>query len=89
MQGALKITYLDGNVEYFEVEPVGGQADMATRLKSFLSLPQDLAVPSGGFEIFPVSAQIFPQSLNELKLLLFRELQNLVLDRHELSILTA
>jgi hypothetical protein len=39
MQGALKITYLDGNVEYFEVEPVGGQADMATRLKSFLASP--------------------------------------------------
>ena len=39
MQGALKITFMDGNVEYFEVDPVGGQADMATRLKRFLESP--------------------------------------------------
>jgi len=39
MQGALKITFMDGSVEYFEVDPVGGQADMAARLKSFLESP--------------------------------------------------
>jgi hypothetical protein len=39
LQGALKITFTDGSVEYFEVEPVGGQANMAARLRAFLESP--------------------------------------------------
>jgi hypothetical protein len=39
MQGALKITFMDGSEEYFEVEPVDGQADLVTRLKTFLASP--------------------------------------------------
>jgi hypothetical protein len=39
MQGALKITFMDGSDEYFEVEPIGGQADLVTRLKTFLASP--------------------------------------------------
>jgi len=39
MRGALKVTYIDGTVEYFEVDPVGGSADFAENLKSFLANP--------------------------------------------------
>lgn len=39
MQGALKITFMDGKMEYFEIDPVGGQVDMAARLKKFLESP--------------------------------------------------
>jgi hypothetical protein len=39
MQGALKITFMDGKVEYYEVDPVGGEVDMAARLKRFLESP--------------------------------------------------
>jgi len=39
MHGALKITFIDGKVEYFEVEPVGGREDMANRLRDFLVSP--------------------------------------------------
>ena len=39
MHGALKIVFMDGSIEYFEVDPVGGQVDMAARLKTFLESP--------------------------------------------------
>jgi hypothetical protein len=39
MRGALKVTYIDGNVEYFEVDPVGGSADFVDNLKAFLANP--------------------------------------------------
>jgi hypothetical protein len=39
MQGALKVTFMDGKCEYFEVDPVGGKVDMAARLKKFLESP--------------------------------------------------
>ena len=39
MRGALKVTYIDGTVEYFEVDPVGGSADFVENLKTFLDNP--------------------------------------------------
>ncbi len=39
MRGALKVTYIDGAVEYFEVDPVGGAPDFAENLKAFLANP--------------------------------------------------
>ena len=39
MQGALKITFMDGSIEYFEVKPVGNKPNMAANLKSFLESP--------------------------------------------------
>jgi len=39
MQGALKITFVDGTIEYFEVEPVGGKPTMVEDLKTFLQSP--------------------------------------------------
>jgi hypothetical protein len=39
MQGALKITYMDGSEEYYEVDPVAGKPDMAADLKNFLASP--------------------------------------------------
>ena len=39
MRGSLKVTFIDGNVEYFEVDPVGGSADSADNLKAFLDNP--------------------------------------------------
>ncbi len=39
MRGALKLTFVDGTVEYFEVDPVGGAGDFAENLKTFLANP--------------------------------------------------
>jgi hypothetical protein len=39
MRGALKVTYIDGAVEYFEVDPVGGTSEFAENLKAFLVNP--------------------------------------------------
>ena len=39
MRGALKVTFIDGSAEYFEVDPVGGSMDFADNLKAFLSNP--------------------------------------------------
>ena len=39
MRGSLKITYVDGTVEYFEVDPVGGSGDFVDNLKTFLANP--------------------------------------------------
>jgi len=39
MRGALKVTYIDGTVEYFEVDPVGGTGDFVQNLKTFLDNP--------------------------------------------------
>lgn len=39
MRGMLKITFMDGTVEYFDVDPVGGNPDMVQNLKTFLAAP--------------------------------------------------
>jgi len=39
MRGALKITYVDGTEEFFEVDPVGDQPEFASNLKTFLESP--------------------------------------------------
>ena len=39
MRGALKITYNDGNHEYFEVDPVGDNPNFVDNLKTFLASP--------------------------------------------------
>jgi hypothetical protein len=39
MRGALKVTYIDGSEEYYEVDPVGDNPDIAKNLKSFLASP--------------------------------------------------
>jgi len=39
MRGALKVTFVDGTSEYFEVDPVGGTTDFAENLTAFLANP--------------------------------------------------
>ncbi len=39
MRGALKITYNDGDHEYFEVDPVGDNPNFVHNLKTFLASP--------------------------------------------------
>jgi len=39
MRGALKVTYIDGTEEYYEVDPVGDDPDVAKNLKTFLASP--------------------------------------------------
>ena len=39
MRGALKLTYIDGSEEYYEVDPVGDGPDIAGRLQTFLASP--------------------------------------------------
>ena len=39
MRGALKVTYIDGTEEYYEVDPVGDNPELAENLKTFLTSP--------------------------------------------------
>ena len=39
MRGALKVTYIDGTEEYYEVDPVGDHPELAKNLQSFLASP--------------------------------------------------
>jgi len=39
VRGVLKITYIDGKDEYFEVDPVGDAPDFVGNLKAFLESP--------------------------------------------------
>lgn len=39
MRGALKITYNDGDHDYFEVDPVGDNPNFVENLKTFLASP--------------------------------------------------
>jgi hypothetical protein len=39
MRGALKVTYIDGTEEYYEVDPIGDNPDLAENLKIFLTSP--------------------------------------------------
>lgn len=39
MRGMLKITFMDGTIEYFDVDPVGDDPDMVQNLKTFLAAP--------------------------------------------------
>lgn len=39
MRGALKVTYIDGTEEYYEVDPVGDNPDIVKNLKIFLTSP--------------------------------------------------
>jgi len=39
VRGALKVTYIDGTEEYYEVDPVGDSPELAENLKTFLTSP--------------------------------------------------
>jgi hypothetical protein len=39
MRGALVITYIDGSEDFFEVDPVGDNPDLADNLSAFLESP--------------------------------------------------
>jgi hypothetical protein len=39
MRGALKLTYIDGSEEYYEVDPVADGEDLVSRLQTFLAAP--------------------------------------------------
>jgi hypothetical protein len=39
VRGALKVTYVDGTEEYYEVDPVGDNPELAENLKTFLTSP--------------------------------------------------
>jgi hypothetical protein len=39
VRGVLKVTYIDGKDEYFEVDPVGDAPDFVGNLKAFLESP--------------------------------------------------
>ena len=56
MRGALKVTYVDGAVEYFEVDPVGGSADFADNLKAFLANPHITLLLDEELVIIPASS---------------------------------
>ena len=56
MRGALKVTYVDGAVEYFEVDPVGGSADFADNLKAFLANPHVTLLLDDELVVIPSSS---------------------------------
>ena len=53
MRGALKVTYIDGAVEYFEVDPVGGTSDFADNLKAFLANPHITLILADELVVIP------------------------------------
>ena len=55
MRGSLKITFVDGSYEYFEVDPVGGSEDLALNLEDFLGSPHVTLFLNDEVLIFPSS----------------------------------
>lgn len=53
MRGALRITYLDGREEFFEVDAAGEVDDFVQRLKAFLASPNVTIVLDDEFLIIP------------------------------------
>lgn len=53
MQGALRITYIDGREEYFEVDAIGNVDNFVQRLKAFLASPNVTIVLDDEFLIIP------------------------------------
>ena len=56
MRGALKVTFIDGTVEYFEVDPVGGSGDFANNLKAFLANPHITLLLDDELVVIPSSS---------------------------------
>ena len=63
MRGALKVTFMDGKEEYFEVDPVGDSPDFVGSLDAFLSRPtvtlvmddEILVIPSSSIRHFSIT----------------------------------
>jgi hypothetical protein len=53
MRGALKVTYIDGTEEYYEVDPVGDNPDFVKNLQIFLTSPNLTLVLSNEILIIP------------------------------------
>ena len=53
MRGALKLTYVDGTEEYYEVDPVGDNPRIAERLQAFLASPNVTLIMDGEILIIP------------------------------------
>jgi hypothetical protein len=53
MRGSLKITFMDGSHEYFEVDPVGGSDDLALNLENFLASPNVTLLLANEMLIYP------------------------------------
>jgi hypothetical protein len=53
MRGALKITYLDGHEEYYDVEPIGDKPDFVPRFEKFLSSPNVTLVTDSEILVIP------------------------------------
>jgi len=53
MRGALKVTYIDGTEEYYEVDPVGDNPDFVKNLQIFLTAPNLTLVLSNEILIIP------------------------------------
>jgi hypothetical protein len=56
MRGALKLTFVDGTEEYFEVEPVGGRQDFVDRLKTFVASPNLTLITNSEILVVPSSS---------------------------------
>lgn len=53
MRGALKVTYIDGTEEYYEVDPIGDNPDFVKNLQIFLTSPNLTLVLSNEILIIP------------------------------------
>ena len=53
MRGALKVTYIDGTEEYYEVDPVGDNPDFVKNLQTFLTSPNLTLVLSNEILVIP------------------------------------
>jgi hypothetical protein len=53
MRGVLKITYMDGKDEYYEVDPVGDAPDFVGNLKAFLESPDVTLILDNEILIIP------------------------------------
>jgi len=53
MRGALKVTYIDGTEEYYEVDPVGDNPDFVKNLQTFLTSPNLTLVLANEILVIP------------------------------------
>ncbi len=56
MRGALKVTYVDGSDEFYEVDPVGDAPDLARNLREFLAQPSLTLVLPNEILVIPSSS---------------------------------
>jgi hypothetical protein len=73
MRGALKITYNDGDHDYFEVDPVGDNPNFVENLKTFLASPNVTLILENEVVVIP-STSIRQISISRAGNLPFAEL---------------